>query len=61
MFHDAILEDEEQMKGINQALEKLKSGLCTKSIRDDSINMATVTMSHHTSQRKAVPHVDVAT
>ena len=32
---DAILKDEEQMKEINEKLEKLKSGSCTKSIRDD--------------------------
>ena len=32
---DAILKDEEQMKEINKTLERLKSGSCTKSIRDD--------------------------
>ena len=32
---DAIVKDEEQMKEIRKKLEKLKSGSCTKSIRDD--------------------------
>ena len=32
---DAILQDEEKMKEINKKLEKLKSGSCTKSIRND--------------------------
>ena len=32
---DAIFEDEEQLKEINEKLEKLKSGSCSKSIRDD--------------------------
>ena len=30
---DAILKDEEQMKKINDTLEKLNSGSCTKSVR----------------------------
>ena len=32
---DAIFKDEEQMKEINEKLEKLKIGACTKSNRDD--------------------------
>ena len=32
---DAILKDEEHMKEVNENLGKLKSGSCTKSIRDD--------------------------
>ena len=32
---DAILKDEEQLKEINQKLEKLKIGSCTKPIRND--------------------------
>ena len=32
---DAIFEDEEQMREINDKLEKLNSGSCSKSIRDD--------------------------
>ena len=32
---DAIFEDKVQMKEINEKLEKLKSGSCSKSIRDD--------------------------
>ena len=37
-LQDAILKDEEQMKESNKTLDKLKSGSCTKSVRDDLKN-----------------------
>ena len=42
---DAILKDEKQMKEINESLEKLKSGPCTKSIRDDLEKQGNMTFS----------------
>ena len=50
---DAILKDEQQMKEINNTLERLKrlkSGSCTKSIRDDQKKQGDMMFSEESSR-----------
>ena len=53
---DAILQDEAKMNEINEKLEKLKIGSCTKSIRND---LSKGTMIFSEESRRAIDEMGV--